>query len=170
MKPLNSKQRINTFFIFLLLFTFTTSIIVLAIFFGFRVPSIENAMHRERNRQIINKEGQGRNFADHMEEVKALLDSMDMPGVNSDYMERLVSSELADMQSSLPVEDSTYRRKMYSNIIQTFLELKNAKSSLIQLNDVRVELDEYDELIDQYKRDLNQAQRDLDICRQMSRR
>ncbi|MCG8384359.1 MAG: hypothetical protein MJA30_02360, partial [Cytophagales bacterium] len=85
-------------------------------------------------------------------------------------MERLVSSELADMQSSLPVEDSTYRRRMYSNIIQTFLELKNAKSSLIQLNDVRGELDEYDELIDQYKRDLNQAQRDLDICRQMSRR
>ncbi len=170
MKPLNSKQRINTFLLFTSLFVVTTGMIVVAVFFGFRVPARENAMFRERNEQILYKEGMARGFAEQMEEIKSLLDSMDMPGINSDYMERLVSSELADLQSSLPVEDSTYRRKMYSNIIQTYLELKNAKSSLIQLSDVQGELDEYDDLIDRYKKDLDQAKRDLDICRQMNRR
>lgn len=168
MKPLNSKQRINTFLIFLLLFLVTTSIIVLAVFFDFKVPQRENEMFRERNQQILTKENQVRAFAEQMEDVKSLIDSMTMPGINSDYMERLVSSELADMQGLLPPEDSTFRRRMYSNIIQTYLELKNAKSSLIQLSDVKGELDEYDELVSQYKTELDQAKRDLDICRQMN--
>lgn len=170
MRPLNSKQRRTTFARFLVLLVVTVALVVVAVFFGFRVPTTENAMYRERHQQMLNQDQEEQNFARKMEEVKSLLDSMDMAGVNADYMERLVSSELADAQSALPTEDSTYRRRMYTNIIQTYLELKDAKASLLRLSDMEGELTEYDELINQYKEDLQQAQRDLDICRQTSKR
>jgi hypothetical protein len=70
------------------------------------------------------------------------------------------------MQTSLPA-DSTFRHQMYINIIQSYLELKNAKASLIELNDAQSELQEYSTLVEQYKNDLSQAQRDLDLCRQL---
>lgn len=104
-----------------------------------------------------------------MEDVKNLLDSMDLPNVNVDYMQQIISTELADIQSEVPASDSSYRKDMYSNILQTYLELKTAKQSLIKMKDVEMSIEEYSQLVERYNEELRQAQRDLDICRQLSR-
>lgn len=169
MKPQNHKERNIAFLKFILLFTITCSIIVMAVFFGTRLPVEENAYLRDKMKNMQDMLHAERRFAVKMEDVKSLLDSMDLPNVNPDFMQQLISAELADIQSEVPVNDSSYRKDMYSNILQTYLELKTAKHSLIKMQDVEMSMEEYSKLVDQYSEELKQAQRDLDICRQLSR-
>lgn len=170
MKPQNTKERNIAFLKFVLLFTLTCAVVVLAVFFGTRLPVKENEYLRDRLRSMEQQLEAERQFAGKMEGVKYLLDSMDMPNVNPDYMQQLISSELATVQSAIPMSDSTYRQKMYSNVLQTYLELKTAKHSLIKMKDVEKSISEYSKLVDQYSEELKQTQRDLDICRQLSRK
>lgn len=142
----------------------------MAVFFGTQLPIEENAYLREKMRTMESKVQVERHFAQKMENVKSLLDSMDLPNVNADYMQQLISSELADLQSEVTTNDSTYRKEMYSNILQTYLELKTAKHSLIKMQNVEMSMEEYSKLVDQYNEELKQTQRDLDICRQLSRK
>jgi hypothetical protein len=142
----------------------------MAVFFGTRLPIEENAYLREKMRTMESKVQVERHFAQKMENVKSLMDSMDLPNVNADYMQQLISSELADLQSEVTTNDSTYRKEMYSNILQTYLELKTAKHSLIKMQNVEMSMEEYSKLVDQYNEELKQTQRDLDICRQLSRK
>ncbi|MCG8688068.1 MAG: hypothetical protein MI892_24550, partial [Desulfobacterales bacterium] len=87
-------------------------------------------------------------------------------GVNADYIEQIISKKLANMQMDAESDD-TFRREMYSNIIQTYLELKNAKSSLLRMEGSMSDLNDYSDLVERYKEDLQQVQRDLDNCRRM---
>lgn len=142
----------------------------MAVFFGTRLPIEENAYLRKKMQTIEGNVQGERQFAQKMENVKSLLDSMDLPNVNADYMQQLISSELAELQSDVITNDSTYRKVMFSNILQTYLELKTAKHSLIKMQEVEMSMEEYSKLVDQYNEELKQTQRDLDICRQLSRK
>jgi hypothetical protein len=138
----------------------------MAVFFDHKVPTVENRYLRSQMKNTEKLLQVEEDFAHQMDRVKSLIDTMDQPRVNTEYIEQLISARLAEMQVTLP-SDSTFRHDMYSNIIQTYLELKNAKSSLIKLADVQKELEEYSELVDRYREDLEQAHRDLDLYRQM---
>jgi len=166
-KPINSKDRNKAIFQFTILLLITICIVIMAVFFDHKVPLKENAYLRSKMKNTEYLVSMENDFALKMERIKSLIDSMDAPGVNSDYISQLISTRLAEMQTTMP-PDSTFRRMMYNNIIQSYLELKNAKAALIQLNDVQTELDEYSQLIEQYKTDLAQSQRDLDLCRRLS--
>lgn len=170
MKPQNYKERNIALLKFVLLFTVTCTLVVVAVFFGTRLPVKENEYLRDRLRTVEFQLQAERRFAGRMENIKQLLDSMDLPNVNSDYMQQLISAELAGVQSIIPVSDSSYRQKMYSNVLQTYLELKTAKHSLIKMKGVEKSIEEYSQLVDQYSEELRQTQRDLDICRQLPRR
>ena len=169
MKQINNKERNLAFFKHLLLFTLTTGLIVLAVFFGYRLPLKENAYLRDKIKTIESQIDGERSFIKKLDKAKVLIDSMDMPHVNVDYLQQLVSTQLAEIQNSIPQDDSTFRKKMYSNLIQTFLELKNSKNALLKTQDVKVTMDECSKLVEKYQLDLAQAQRDLDICRQLSK-
>ncbi|MBN2484900.1 MAG: hypothetical protein JXB34_02895 [Bacteroidales bacterium] len=166
MKPLNNSERNKAIFRFVILLTITIVIIIMAIFFDHRVPTVENRYLRSQIKNTERLIEQEEIFAKKMGKIKSLIDSMGQKGVNSDYIGQLISANLAEMQTSLP-SDSTFRHAMYINIIQTYLELKNAKASLIGLGDVQKELEEYSLLVDKYRADLEQVHRDLDLCRQL---
>jgi hypothetical protein len=170
MKPQNTKERNTAFIKFILLFIVTTGLIVLAVFFGYRTPLKENVYLREKIKKMETQIGEERQFVFRMNKIKGLIDSMDMPNVNADYLQQLIDSYLADIQNSVPQDDTTFRKKMYSNTIQSYLELKTAKHSLFKMKDVKMTMDECSQLLDKYKSDLEQSQRDLDICRQLSRK
>ncbi len=166
MKPINKSERNKAILKFVLLLSITVAIIVVAVFFDYKVPSVENRyLHTQMDKteKLLDIES---DFAAQMDRIKSLIDTLDQPGVNAEYVEQLISARLAEMQTTLP-SDSTFRHGMYTNIIQTYLELKNAKSSLIELNDVQKELEEYSELVDKYRQDLEQAHRDLDLYRNL---
>ncbi len=166
MKPVNKSERNKAIFKFLLMLALTVGIIVVAVFFDYKVPSVENRyLHTqmEKTDKLMDIES---DFAIKMDRIKSLIDTMDQPGVNAEYVEQLISARLAEMQTTLP-SDSTFRHSMYTNIIQTYLELKNAKASLLELDGVQKELEEYSELVDRYRQDLEQAHRDLDLYRNL---
>ena len=170
MKPQNAKERNIAFIKYILLFIVTTGLIVLAVFFGTRLPFKENAYLRDKIKTMESQIGEERRFIGKMMNIKALIDSMNNPNVNVDYLQSLISSELDEVQNIIPPADTTFRKKMYSSLIQTFLELKNSKHSLIKLKDIKMTMDECSKLVDKYKSDMEQTQRDLDICRQLSRK
>src|SRR5690606_16554542 len=98
MKPQNYKERNVAFLKFILLFTITCSLIVMAVFFGTRLPLEENGYLRDKMKNMESKAHDERKFASRMEGVKSMLDSMDLPNVNVDYLQQLISAELADIQ------------------------------------------------------------------------
>ena len=166
MKPTNTKERTQAKVRFLLFLVVTMALVIAAIFFDYQIPEKENKLLRtnmKKNNELLAAEEA---FANQMRSVKGLLDSMDIEGVNADYIEQIISKKLANMQMDAESDD-TFRREMYSNIIQTYLELKNAKSSLLRMEGSMSDLNDYSDLVERYKEDLQQVQRDLDNCRRM---
>ncbi len=169
MKPLNKKQRNKAFFIYLLLFVLVNAMVVGIVYFNFQVPAKENKFLQEKLDFLSYRAEEQKGFAKEMNKVKSLLDTMDFDGVSKEYVEQLISTELAFMRTNYAAKDSTYVGGMYNNIIVTYLELKIAKSQLKDLNEAKSDIDTYVETIDKLKEKLSKAERDLDICRNLSR-
>jgi len=170
MKPLNSKQRRSAFIKFLFLFLFSSIVVTGTVFFDIQIPTKENSFLRNKINYTQLTEEHNIKFAKQVEKIKGMIDSLELNSGNTAYMEQLIATKLAQMQTSIPENVSTYQTEMYGDIIQSFLELKNAKMDLIYLQDAQEKLDEYSEIIDAYKEELDQTKRDLDICRQLNGR
>jgi hypothetical protein len=169
MRPQNAKERNIAFIKYILLFIVTTGLIVVAVFFGIRLPFKENAYLRDKIKTMESQINDERRFMSKMQNIKALIDSMQNQNVNIEYVQSLVGSGLVEAQNIIPPGDTTFRKKMYSSLIQTFLDYKSAKHSLIKMKDIKATMDECSKLVDKYKSDMEQTQRDLDICRQLSK-
>lgn len=165
MKSLNVKQRRKAFISFLLLFLLTSSLVVLIVFFNLKVPEKENNYLRNRLNYLNIEAQQTANFAQKMDQVKNLIDSIGIKGTNIDYTEQLISTELALMRTKYIAEDSTSNIAMYNNIILTYLELKEAKIELLNLEDAKSDIETYVNMIEELKEKLEDKQRDLDIYR-----
>ena len=103
MKSKNSKERRNSILKFALLFVITTTLIVLAFFFDFsRVPLKENAVLRERSVSIEREVKFQEKFSSEMINIRSLLDSLDTPGQNTQYINALINSNIVDLEKSIP--------------------------------------------------------------------
>lgn len=165
MKPKNVKERKSSFIKFLLLFILTTTIIMAAVFFNFRVPQKENSLLKERAKNMEREMKLQSEFSEDMQGVKAMIDSLDIPGQNVSFINTLIGRKLADLQSSIPRKDSTYRYDMYSGIVETLVELQSAKKELHGLSDAQSKIEEYKAALEKARSDLEQTKRDLDILR-----
>ncbi len=169
MKPLNRAQRNKAFLIYFLLFLITNAFVVGIVFFNYKVPGEENQFLHKKIDYLSLKTEEQKDFLQKMNRVKSLLDTMDAPGVSREYIEQLISTELAFMRTNYAATDSTYLSGVYNNIIVTYLELKVAKSQLMELDDAKSDIDTYVETIDKLNDKLKEVERDLDICRQLNR-
>ncbi len=169
MKPLNKKQRNKAFFVYLLLFVITNAVLVGIVYFNYQVPAQENEYLQKKLDYLTLKSDEQREFDKKMNRVKSLLDTLDIEGVSTEYMEQLISTELAYMRTNYADKDSSFVGDMYNNIIITYLELKVAKSQLRQLDDAKNDIDTYVETIDKLKERLKDTERDLAISRQLNR-
>ncbi|MDO6761537.1 type VI secretion system TssO [Tamlana sp. 2_MG-2023] len=165
MKPKNIKERRSSFIKFLLLFLLTTTTVVMAVFFNFSIPQKENALLKERAKNIEREMSYQREFAVEVSGVQAMIDSLDTPGQNLPFTNTLIHSRLADLQSSIPRKDSTYRYNMYAGIIETLVDLQATKNELHSLDDAKTRIAEYKEVLEQTRNELEQTKRDLDILR-----
>ena len=166
MKPKNSKERRNSVLKFIILFLCTTGLIVAALFFDFnRVPLKENKVLRERAVAIEKEMKFQGEFSNEINNVRSLIDSLDVPGQNLPHINSLITSKIVDIQKSLPKEDSTYRYEMYTNMVQTYVDIQQMKGKLLQYEDIDKTLEEYKEEIDRLRDELNQANRNLDAYR-----
>ncbi|WP_109852699.1 type VI secretion system TssO [Aquimarina sp. AU58] len=166
MKPKNSKERRNSILKFSLLFIFTVTLIVLAFFFDFdRVPLKENSVLREQSKAIKTEMQFQEEFSSEMFAIRSLLDSLDTPGQNIQYINALINSKIVDLQKSIPEEDSTYRYNMYNSIVKSFVDLQGLKTKLKEFEDVDAQLEEYEEELERVNQELEKANRYLDALR-----
>ncbi|GEQ86175.1 hypothetical protein ULMS_16830 [Patiriisocius marinistellae] len=163
MKPKNSKDRRSAFLKFLALFVVTVGMVVAAVYFNFRVPTKENDLLRAESKFLNEETKFQSNFYKDMEKVKAMIDSLDVPGAQIDYESKMISSKLVDMQKSLPTKDSTYLYDMHSSIVDMYLELIANKQKLRSLSDAENTIEEYKDAYEKCSQDLKQAERELRI-------
>ena len=166
MKPKNSKERRNSIFKFSLLFLFTIALIVTAFFFDFnRIPLKENSVLRELSASVEKEMEFQEKFSNDMKDIQSLIDSLDIPGQNRQYINALINSRIVELQKSIPKEDSTYRYDMYTNIVNTYVNIQSLKSKLNEYEGVDDRLEEYKEELDKVRQELNEANRYLDALR-----
>jgi hypothetical protein len=168
MKPSNRRERTIALLKFLLLFFITAAIIVLAVYYDFKVPVAENKALKLRSEQSRLELSFQSGFADRIAEVKTSLDSINSAGSNYFYLDQLVSNKLAAMKESIPVKDSLTQRKMYDYIIHNMLSLQEAIRNLRTLKDAEIAMKALRDNIDKYKAELEQTRRELLIYKQLA--
>ena len=162
MKPKNSKERKMSILKFALLFFVTVTFIVITFFFDFdRIPLKENAVLRDKSKSINKEMKFQEKFSDQMKNIRSLLDSLDTPGQNVQYVNALINSKIVDLQKSIPKEDSTYRYDMYNTIVKSFVDLQAFKTKLKELENVDKQLIEYEDEIEKLNEELDKANRYL---------
>ncbi|PID68425.1 MAG: hypothetical protein CR968_01785 [Flavobacteriia bacterium] len=168
MKPKNIKERRNNFLKFLALFILTMIVVIAAVFFTFKTPVKENQILRNEAERIrLEMKFQDR-FADRMNNVKKLIDSLDTPGAPTEYLNVLIGKDLADMQKAIP-KDSAYRYDMYSNVVKLYVDIQDMKGKLRELKDAESTIEEYKEALEKSREEFKQLERDLLIARNSRR-
>lgn len=141
MKPKNSSERSSAFYKFLILFLVTTSTVVGAVYFNFKVPKQENSLLREQAQVFDDDLKFQKGFYKEMQSLLVMIDSLEKPGTIVDFEASQISSRLAALSSTIPGKDSTNLSDMNQEIIKLLLELKNDKVKLYQLRNAQGEIE-----------------------------
>ena len=165
MKPKNSRERTNSFLKFLAIFLVTVAMIVVAVYFNFKIPSKENKLLREQAEVIKGEMEYQKAFYIEMKDLKVMIDSLDIPGQNMSYQNSLISTEIVDLQKNIPPKGSSHIYDMHMGIIQLYVELQTAKDKLHSLQDAEGIIEEYKEALERCQSDLKQSERELYIQR-----
>lgn len=154
---LNSKERNKAFWKFILFFSISVVVIVMAVFVNFIVPRKENKILKEKARVYQAHTSAEEKFAAAIQETNSLLDSLDKPGVNELYINQMIGSKISEMttlQANNP--EAGKGDKLFLDIL---LKYQQSKSKLSKLGNAAEELEKY-------KRDLNQCRQDLNGANQ----
>lgn len=165
MKPKNTKERRNSFLKFLLLFLLTTGTVVASVFFTHKVPVVENNILKSQAKTFDKEMKFQSEFSSKMNKVKELIDSLDVPGQNTQYLNQLIGQDLAEMQKSIPRKDSTLNYDMYSDVVKLYVKIQDMKGKLRELKDAESTIEEYKMALEKSKEEFKQLERDLLIAR-----
>lgn len=146
---LNSQERNQAFFKFLLFFLVTIILIIGAVYFNYRMPTRENEMLQSevdvQRTQDVNQQ----KFVSRMQEATALLDSLEKKGTNFEQIDLQLNSKMQEL-SVLQQKDNTIYGKMNKVIIDRLAELQQSKRErreaalrLSRLADTEAELEKY---------------------------
>lgn len=164
MKPLNTPERKKAFLNYILFYTITTGLIVLAVYFGMRVPFKENdrlnaqldVYEKEKDFAMAFSKGAG--------EVKSMLDSINRSGVQTELLDGQIAERLNTLNLMID-KDSTSVKKLYQDIVQNYADLKAAKKQLRDASGKDANLSQYLQQIETLKSDLNAARAENNTLR-----
>jgi len=125
---LNSKERNQAFFKFLIFFLITVILIVWAIFFDYKMPVRENSMLQDKLTSQRQQEYNQQVFVQRMQETIQLLDSLDKPGTNQAQVSNQLSAKLSDL-GELQGSSNTLNGKMNKVIVDRLADLHQTKQS-----------------------------------------
>lgn len=95
---INSKDRTQAYFKFLLFFVITVTVVVMAIFFDFYMPSRENKLLKDEVYMQRRQEANQQKFVEKMTRVIAMLDSMNQSKNNTDQLGYQINTQINDLQ------------------------------------------------------------------------
>jgi hypothetical protein len=156
MKPLNAEERKRSFLKFLGLFVITTLLIVTAVYFGYKVPFKQNEELKERIAIVEKEKTFADDFSARMKETKVLLDSVMLPGVQSELVDGHISENLKKMNAMTDAQPAG-SQEIYRNIVRNFADLQIAKKQLREVSGK-------DATVGECQQKLAQANADLQQC------
>ncbi len=123
---LNTQDRNQAFLKFLVFFVVTVALVVLAIYFDFRLPVRENKVLLDEVNLQRQQDVDQSKFAGKMQECMVLLDSMDKAGVNAQQIELQLNGKLTDL-NVLQLKDNTAYGIIDKAVIERLSELQQRK-------------------------------------------
>jgi|SRR5882757_1318542 len=162
---LNSKERNEAFLKFLLFFLVTVILIVLAVFFNYRLPRSENKVLQEEVNMQRQQEAAQAKFVTKMNEAVVLLDSMDKGAANVEQVNSQLTGKLTEMELLRQKDDPSPYGRMHNAILDKLFQLQQSKASV---RDLRKKADLYNSAQDELntvKSQLAAANNELDAIR-----
>jgi len=166
MEVLNKTQRRSAYWLFVLFFLITVSVLVTAVFFNTYFPFKENSLLKIENAKMKKELETQSKFSFQLEKVKLAVDSIGMPKQNDFFNEKLALSILADMYKQLP-KDTLTNKNMYNTIIMTYKDLIDTKKRVKQLSGNQVLIDSLSTINTTLKEEYDKMKIDLDVCKQL---
>lgn len=163
-KILNSKERNEAFLKFLLFFGITVALIIIAVYFNFRLPLKENSKLREKITLQTQEEMNQEKFTENMDKAMVYLDSLDKDPKNIESIDILLSGKIRDLATLQEKGYSPYAR-MNKIIVERMIELKEQKKQLFKLSDKATAFSEMENKLRYTEAQLNQKQQELDQLR-----
>ena len=166
MKPKNSKERSSSFIKFIGLFILVVAVLLVAVFFNFRIPTQENLLLKATVDEAEANERYQKEFASEVVKVRGMIDSLDIEGGNRAYDNEILVLRLAKMQESVNNgEASDENKDMYFNIIEIYEELRQAKEELEDLKDAKETIEQLKEAYEKASDDLKDLSREYQVLR-----
>lgn len=166
---LNSKERNEAFLKFLLFFVVTLLLVILAIYFNFRLPVRENKMLQDEIETQRQQDMNQTKFVAKMQEAVILLDSLGKGGPGTEQINLQLNGKLAEL-SGLQLKDNNIYGKMDKAIVEKFSELQSLKRRLQTLQEKEDQISRMEAELNTTKNQLIQAQSDLDAYRRLPSR
>jgi hypothetical protein len=155
---LNSQERTQAFLKFLLFFLITVVLIIIAIFFNYRLPVRENKMLQEEVDVARTQEFYQQKFVRQMQAAVLLLDSLDKKNVNFEQINVQLGAKMNEL-NGLQQKDSSVYGQMNKEIVYRLQQLKDDKKIILDLNTnatklpgVQAELDNCRATLDAYRK------------------
>ena len=164
MKPKNSKERRNSFLKFLLIFVLTVGTIVTAVFFNFQIANKENEVLKEQALNIREELKFQGEFANKMNEVSVIIDSLTAPGATVPFDNAEIGQKLAELQNSIPKKDSIYNYDLYENIVSTFVKLQTSQNRLIDVRETEEKINEFEIQLKECDAQILRLSQDLQVA------
>jgi hypothetical protein len=164
---LNSKERNEAFLKFLVFFVVTLILVILAIYFNFRLPVRENKMLQDEIETQRQQDMNQTKFVAKMQEAVVLLDSLRKGGPNADQVNLQLNGKLAEM-AGLQQKDNNLYGKMDKAIVEKFSDLQLSERNLLNLAEQQGKMNAMETELNNTKSQLVQAQADLDAYRRQA--
>ncbi len=162
MEAQNKKERRTSIVKFGVLFATTIVLILGAAYFDFnQMPLKENKVLKSKIASIEKERIYQKKFSEKAAKVRALIDSLDTPGNRMQYFNALINSNIVELQKTIPAKDSTANYEMYVNAVQSYLDIQELKTKLINFDGVDEKLINYREELDRMTSKYNECQRYL---------
>jgi len=163
-KILNSKERNEAFLKFLLFFCITVALVIVAVYFNFRLPLKENSRLRERITLQTQEEMKQGKFVENMDKAMVYLDSLDKDKKNIESIDLMLNGKINDLAKLQEDGYSPYAR-MNKVIIEKMIELKEQKKQYIRLYEKTKDLPDIESKLRNAEAQLSQKQQELDQLR-----
>ena len=161
---LNANDRNKTFFQFLVLFLVTVMLVVGAVYFNYQMPGRINSMLQNEISMQQSEAQYQRKFVSRMQEARTYLDSMSKSGANANLLDMQLTERMTELLN-LQQKDSSLYGQMNEAIIETFLELQQAKKSLVGAGGNGEKISMLETELNRVKGELSTAQGQLDHFR-----
>ncbi|MBV8253239.1 MAG: hypothetical protein JO154_11585 [Chitinophaga sp.] len=163
MEPINNHARRKGFALFLLMYTVTTGLLILGVFFHYQVPIVENIMLRRELIYHGSRMEQQQQFGEALGKVRQQLAIVNDPGQNSGYVDQIIATMLAGMRNRITPQASGFT--FYDDIMQCCLSLQQSKQQLRECRDAQQTIMALKMEVVQLQQQLDGKSRELENCR-----